>query len=324
MNSPRRPKDRNQAAVPRSAPRRGVPMSPSNPGSTNGRLRPQRARQGHSGLITAIVAGIIAVIIIAMIVVKFVLPFTRSSATVSAADQPVSPTVMQDLISVSDATENQVGAGTAQNTLIPVGTDVLKDSNGHPLIVYVGAEYCPFCAAERWGLIVALSRFGKFSGLRTSHSASDDVYPNTPTFTFVGSSYQSDYIDFSPVELQSNQRVGNTYQTLQTPTPQQQQLLNTYDGPPYVAAQSAGSIPFIDLANRYVISGAQIDAGSLDNRTWEQIAANLNDPNSADAKAIVGEANQITAGICQATGDTPANVCTQPAIKTIESQLSSK
>ena len=36
----------------------------------------------------------------------------------------------------------------------------------------MGAEYCPYCAAQRWAMIVALSRFGTFSGLTTVHSAS--------------------------------------------------------------------------------------------------------------------------------------------------------
>ncbi len=37
------------------------------------------------------------------------------------------------------------------------------DRRGKPEVLFVGAEFCPFCAAERWPLIVALSRFGHFS-----------------------------------------------------------------------------------------------------------------------------------------------------------------
>jgi hypothetical protein len=32
-------------------------------------------------------------------------------------------------------------------------------------MLYIGAEYCPYCAAERWPLVMALSKFGTFSNL---------------------------------------------------------------------------------------------------------------------------------------------------------------
>ena len=31
---------------------------------------------------------------------------------------------------------------------------------GLPEMLYMGAEYCPFCAAERWAMVMALSKFG--------------------------------------------------------------------------------------------------------------------------------------------------------------------
>ena len=49
---------------------------------------------------------------------------------------------------------------------------------GKPEILYIGAEYCPYCATERWPLAVALSRFGTFTGLRGIHSSATDVYPS--------------------------------------------------------------------------------------------------------------------------------------------------
>ena len=76
------------------------------------------------------------------------------------------------------------------------------------MVTYIGAEYCPFCAAERWALTVALSRFGTFSGLAGTHSSSTDVYPDTQTLSFYGSHYTSPYLDFQPVEETTNQPVG--------------------------------------------------------------------------------------------------------------------
>jgi hypothetical protein len=79
-------------------------------------------------------------------------------------------------------------------------------------VLYVGAEFCPFCAAERWPLLLALSRFGTFSNLKESHSSAADVFPNTPTVSFYGSTYESDYVAFTPVETATNQRSGNGYE----------------------------------------------------------------------------------------------------------------
>src|SRR5437870_5632338 len=140
-------------------------------------------------------------------------------------------------------------------------------------------------------MVVALSRFGTFSNLRTTTSAADDVYPSTPTFTFYGADYTSPYLAFSSVELESNVRSGGQYRALQTPTADQQQLLQTYDAPPYVPSGVAGSIPFIDLANQYVVSGASFDVGVLQGHSWQAIAASLSDPNSDQARAILGTAN---------------------------------
>jgi hypothetical protein len=188
-------------------------------------------------------------------------------------------------------------------------------------VAYIGAEFCPFCAGERWPLIMALGRFGSFSGLELTHSASDDVYPNTATFSFADASYSSQYIELSTVELQSNVRAGASYQTLQTPTPLQRTLVQTYDAAPYVPASNAGSIPFSDFANQYVVAGATFDVGVLRGMTQEQIAAALSDPTTDQARAILGSANVLLAAICIATGDAPADVCGQAAVKSLEQAL---
>jgi hypothetical protein len=238
-----------------------------------------------------------------------------------SSDAPVPPEVLASVANVPATTFEQVGRGATVSLPVPVRAQVQRGPNGLPQVTYIGAEYCPFCAAERWSLVVALSRFGQFTDLKTSHSASDDVFPNTPTFSFVGASYTSQYLDFSAVELQSNVRSGAGYAPLQTPTPEQEQLLRQYDAPPYVQANSAGSIPFIDIAKQYVVSGASYDVGVLRGQSMQSIAQSLADPNSPRAQAIDGGANGISAALCAATGDTPRDVCGQPAIQSLETSL---
>src|SRR5262250_635737 len=80
----------------------------------------------------------------------------------------------------SSASNGPTGAALASGTPLT--------ANGKPEMLYMGAEYCPYCAAERWAMIQALSRFGTFSGLSTVHSSTTDTPTNISTFTFHGSS----------------------------------------------------------------------------------------------------------------------------------------
>jgi hypothetical protein len=281
------------------------------------RHRRELAAARQRRLVT-LAAGAIVLAVIALVVVRFI---NSNSAAAAAPDRPAPPELVGQVAGVPAAIYDQVGRGTANGLPTPVRGSVERGANRLPLVTYIGAEYCPFCAAERWSLVAALGRFGSFNGLQLSHSASDDVYPNTPTFSFVGSSYSSPYVEFSPVELQTNVRSGNTYQALQTPTPAQTSVLQKYDVPPYVPAQSAGAIPFTDLAGQYLLSGAGYDAGVLRGMSAEQIAAALADPSSAVARAILGHANALTAAICSATGDNPPEVCATPTVQSLEASL---
>ena len=237
-----------------------------------------------------------------------------SAASADPGTSAVSPSVLAAL-TVAPTTLDAVGSPASVVPPSRVGGSgtVLRGADGKPVITYVGAEFCPYCAAERWALAVALSRFGTFSHLSGTQSASDDVYPNTQTLSFYGSSYSSSYVDFQPVEEATNQRVGNGYQTLQTPTAAQSSLLSTYD--------SAGSIPFLDMGNKFVITGASYSPQVLQGLSRAQIAAQLNDPKSAVGQAIDGTANDITAAICTLTGNQPSNVCSSPTISAIAKNL---
>jgi hypothetical protein len=82
-----------------------------------------------------------------------------------------------------------------------------------------------------------------------------------------------------------------------------------------------GSIPFLDLGNRYLVSGASYDPGLLKDKSREQIAAALKDPTSDIAKAVDGTANVLTAAICQLTGNQPAAVCSSSGVTAAAKQL---
>jgi len=224
--------------------------------------------------------------------------------------------VIADVTSVSASTLDAVGAAgvSAVPTALPPSTPAYT-VDGKPAILYVGAEYCPYCAAERWALVVALSRFGSFSGLGLTTSGAEDVYPSTPTLTFHGSDYRSDLIAFAAVETATNElnAAGTAYEPLDTLSPEQQRLFQTFNAPPYTS--SAGSIPFLLLGNRYTSTGASVQPDVLQGKTWEEIASALHDPTSEIARQVLASANVITAAICELTGGEPAKVCSSPGVR---------
>ena len=278
-----------------------------------------------SGSIIAVVA-----IVVAFIVVK---ANSKPPAT-SSSNGPTGTalaSVVSDLTTVPASTTDKIGNGGGQVSATPKavtnGTPLM--ANGKPEMLYMGAEYCPYCAAERWAMINALSRFGTFSGLSTIHSAAAngagqaEPYPNTPTWTFHGSTYTSKYLTFTPVESETNipDKASGGYTALETPTKDQTALLTKYDVPPYVPSGSQGAIPFIYFGGKYIIAGASYSPQVLAGLSWSKIASEVkNNPSSDVAKAVVGTANYITAAICKMTGNQPASACTS-TIQSLEKSL---
>lgn len=257
------------------------------------------------------IAAVLA-IVVSLVLVKALSPTARPGPA-AATGTTLPASVVAGVTSVPPATLNAVGTGTAApGTVTPVAGGSLS-SGGKPEILYIGAQYCPYCATERWPLTVALSRFGTFSGLRGIHSSPTDVYPSQPTLTYYGSTYTSRYLVFASVETTTQDP--NT--PLQRPTAAEQAVLSQYDAPPYVPAADTGSIPFIDLGGRYLIHGAQYDPRILQGLTWAQVTSALRDPSSPVARGADGAAIMITAAICKLTGNQPASVCTSPAMTSI-------
>jgi Domain of unknown function (DUF929) len=275
-----------------------------------------------------------AVVVVLAVVLTFVIIKLNNKPTVaSASSSPNGPTgsaltsLVNTTTTVPASVLDTVGAGTFNGKVQTItGNPPPLVSNGKPELLFIGAEYCPYCAANRWAMIVALSRFGTFSGLTTVHSGITDgagdqePYPNTPTFSFVNAKYTSKYLTFTSVEGETNIPDTSTggYTALQTPTSAQQALLTKYDAAPYTT--EAGAIPFLDFGNKYVSIGVSYPNTAIQGLTWSQIAADLHNPNSTAAKAVDGTANYFTAAICKMTGNQPASACT-PAVQALESQL---
>jgi hypothetical protein len=264
------------------------------------------------------VAGLVVIaVVVALIVAK-----SSSNTAPASSAAPASADVVHAVTSIPQSTFSAVGTGSGLAPPTPLHNQPPLVANGKPEVFYAGAEYCPYCAAERWSLVVALSRFGTFSNLKQTESSTTDVYPGTKTFSFYGSSYSSPYISFTPIELNTNQPNGNGgYTTLQTPTPEQERLISKYDEPPYVSQQSSGGIPLIIYGGKFVTSGASYSPQILQGLDMGTIAGSLSDPSTTPAKNIVAQANVETAMICKMTGGNPGRVCSTPVIQKAQASL---
>lgn len=259
----------------------------------------------------AILAAAGAIVVVGLIGFA-VLQSTNSEPGESRESTALDQAVFENLTNVPASVFQEVGTGSASNPPKAIsGVSLTED--GKPEILYVSAEYCPFCAALRWPLFMALSRFGTFDGLLESHSAADDVFPNTPTISFYGSTYQSDYLAFTPVEQYTNQRVGGSYERLQELTDEQQNIVSRFN--------TGGGIPFLYMAGEYVASGASFSPNLLTGLTVAEIAERIGDASTNQSKAIIGSANVLTAALCELTGGEPGSVCDSPEVVQAASQL---
>jgi thiol-disulfide isomerase/thioredoxin len=266
-------------------------------------------------------AGWIAVVLVLVVALVLILvKITGGSPGPAAAREtphPLAPaSLLAEVTSVPASVYDAIGsAGQVGALLQPLSKQPPLVVGGKPAVVYVGGEFCPYCAATRWVLVAALSRFGTFSGLRLIHSSPTDVDPSTPTFDFYGSSYTSPYVDFIPVE-----HSGPTPSSLLQPlTGVAAQVSAKYDAPPYTDAVGGGSgyYPFVDVGNRYYMAGLVpwLVPSYLDGLSYAQIAAELHDPTTIIGRLWGAATNEMVAAVCSIDGGQPGAVCDSPGVQ---------
>lgn len=232
----------------------------------------------------------------------------------SGASGGLSTQVKNDIHNVSDATLTSVGT-SGVDTGYTVGvpqkiSDPPLTANGKPELLFIGAEFCPYCAAQRWGMTVALERFGSFSGLGQTRSGTSDG--DIATLTYRNAKYTSQYLAFTPVEVQD--RNGKS---LENPTKAQSALWTKYTyQPPTSDTQGGNGYPFLDFGGKYVVTDPTFAFQDLSGLSQADIAKDLDNPSSSVGKAIDTDANYITAAICGMTNNQPASVCTASVQKT--------
>lgn len=258
--------------------------------------------------------AVVVVVVVALVVVKISgnsSPTSGSPASLAPIDTVANPSVVQELTSVPVSVENAVG--------VPSGLNIPKVDTGQPPLtidgkpgaMFIGGEFCPLCAAERWGMILAFSHFGTFSNLLETTSSPWDSDPATATFSFKDATYSSPYLAFTPIENESNDSSGLGTRKILTPlTNAQNALWTKYESH---FGESDG-FPFIDFNNHVFVILPSYNPAVLQGMTQSEIAAQLTDPNSQVTQGIVGTANYLTAAICSMTNQTPSSVCSITAV----------
>jgi Domain of unknown function (DUF929) len=264
------------------------------------RAAQQRADRKRNLLMAG--GGVLAVVVVIGGIVFAGL--STKKGTGSSTVIPASSAVSQAIASVATSSL------TAQPDLSTVsgapsaitGGAALTASSGLPQVLYVGAEYCPNCAATRWPLAIALSRFGTFSGLSTTYSSTSDSDPHTPTLSFRDASYKSSYIDFDGKE-----QVDGNDQPLQNLTTAENALFQKYGG---TATSNGVGYPFIDFGGKWKQNGSVFNPAVLAGLTPDSVASTMSNATSKPGAAIQASADVFTSLICQMDGGKPANVCT--------------
>jgi hypothetical protein len=263
--------------------------------------------------------GVVVVLVVVLLVVLLLPPSNGLQSVSSPTNVPAS--VLSAVTDPGLHAFATVGEGGQEGELSRLtGTKPLTDSAGKPEVIYVGGEFCPYCAAERWSMIMALSRFGTFTGLKEMSSSSTDTDPSTSTFTFVDNTYTSQTVDFMPVEEEDQNQ-----NPLQTPSASVEQIFTTYDQQPYSdSAAGEPGFPFLDIGGDYVLYQTSFDPVMLQGLSWKQIATDLGNLKSPVTLAIVGNANFLSAAICLADSNQPSSVCASSTIQGIETVLTAQ
>lgn len=219
---------------------------------------------------------------------------TAASGSAPAGSQPVSAAASVSLDQVRRASDEPLLVG------------------GKPLVFFMGAEWCPFCATERWALVEATSRFGKWSGLRELTSRmGQDYFPALATYDLTHATYTSDYLSLRHKELATVD--GDPLQKLGS---FEEGLVNEYD--------ERGSVPFLFASGApgsYTVE-LGFSPGLLGGQTFAALREGVDGGASTPAtEAIGGQADAITALICKLDGRRPASVCAKGSIPSLEGEL---
>lgn len=182
--------------------------------------------------------------------------------------------------------------------------------SGKLFVLFVGAEHCPFCAAERWAIVRALQKFGQWSGLKQTMSAArDEPFLNLPTYDFTEATYTSSHIEFVSRELKNRE-----FKPLQKLLKTEEKIVRKFN--------PKKEIPFLLVSGRFMQIGAGFTPKIFIGHTFRQTETELKKIESEIRKTIDAEGNIIAALLC--VSGLPPEVCKEPAVAELVTQANAK
>ena len=190
-----------------------------------------------------------------------------------------------------------------------VTNEPLKRPSGKSLVFFMGAGFCPFCAAERWGIVNALGNFGKWEGLVEEKSAGhDEKYLDIPTVSFAHAKYTSDYVEFIGKET-----ADRNFEPLQELDEKDYEILDAFN-PDQI-------IPFLLIDGQFIQVGSGYSPQLLEGMDHAKVKAELANPTSPVGKAMRAEIDNITALICKSIGGKAAGACNSENVKSLAAKI---
>ena len=199
-----------------------------------------------------------------------------------------------------------------------VQTSQWKDG-GLPVFFYYGSIACPYCSASSWAMELALEKFGTLSGTTWGHSATSDVYSNTPEVILAGSTYSSQYF-----ATEINEATDDSHVTFPAAASCiQQAYISAYD-----SCSSCG-IPFVVIGGIYFHEADLVDPGTMGsgnpssgwNAISPQAVQNQIDNQSGTAWNSVSAQTYLLEAFMVKISGAPSSVATDPNVAPILQQI---
>jgi hypothetical protein len=260
----------------------------------------RKARMSRNRTIRIWAVILVIVVVICLAVVSSIGGVTAPAGSSSpASGAPIPAAILSRLQSIPLKALMSAPAGG-----LDVFPEDIKDpkltSGEKPELLFIGAEFCPVCATERWAMYVALSKFGTFVPQPGEiHSALRDG--DIQTLTFYNSKFVSPYLTFMPVETTTNKPDGDYYVSLQNPTATQLQLWESHTGETF---------PWLDFGGMKELTSAQYDPSVLQGMTFNGIASQIGNNSTVVGADVDASAKVLIQTICSTlTSNKPAPVC---------------
>lgn len=192
---------------------------------------------------------------------------------------------------------------------VEVSKETMRRS-GKLYVFFMGAEYCPFSAAERWAIVRALQKFGQWDGLKQTMSAArDEPFLNLPTYDFTKANYTSPHVEFASRETKDRE-----FKPLQKLLKTEEKLVRKFN--------ADKEIPFLLIGGRFMQVGAGFTPKIFIGHTFRQTETELKKAESEIRKTIDDEANIISALMC--VSGLPPEVCKETGVAELVAQANAK